>query len=69
VDATVHLDKKTPQLCSGTPDCPGAETKLRLTQFTFAPDGHITGEVDLLPANSEATLACSPLIVAFPGLP
>jgi hypothetical protein len=43
VDATVHLDKKTPQLCSGTPDCPGAETKLRLTQFTFAPDGHIKG--------------------------
>lgn len=69
VDATLHLDTKLQQLCSGRTECPLAQTKIRLTQFTFAADGHITGEVDLLPANSVAQSICSPLGSVFTGLP
>jgi hypothetical protein len=60
---------ETGQLCSGRPECPSATTKIRLTQFTFAPDGTITGELDLLPAGSEAVSICSPLTSEFTGLP
>jgi len=67
VEAAERLDKQTGRLCSGTTDCPGTETKLRLTQFTFAADGSITGEVDLLPAGSRAESTCQRL--TFPSLP
>lgn len=69
VDATQHLDTLTGQLCSGRPECPAAETKIRLTQFTFDPAGTITGEVDLLPPDSRAASVCSPLSSVFTGLP
>jgi hypothetical protein len=69
VDSTLHLDTKLQQLCSGRTECPLAQTKIRLTQFTFAADGHITGEVDLLPANSVAQAICSPLGSVFTPLP
>jgi len=69
VDATARLDTKLQQLCSGSPACPSTQSKIRLTQFTFAADGSITGEVDLLPANSVAQTICSPLNVVFTGLP
>ena len=69
VDATLSLDTELPQMCSGRTECPLAQTKLRLTQFTFGADGHITGEVDLLPANSTAEVICSPLSSVFTGLP
>jgi hypothetical protein len=67
VEATQRLDTKTGQLCSGTLACPGTETKIRLTQFTFAPGGSITGEVDLLPVGSRAESSCERL--DFPSLP
>lgn len=69
VDSTQHLDPRTGQLCSGRPECPRAETSIRLTQFTFAPDGSIAGETDLLPAGSEAATICDRLRTVFPGLP
>jgi hypothetical protein len=68
-DATLHLDTRLQQLCSGRPECPTTQIKVRLTQFTFGVDGSITGEVDLLPANSVAQAICSPLTVVFTGLP
>jgi hypothetical protein len=68
-DATLHLDTKLQQLCGGRPECPTTQIKIRLTQFTFAADGRITGEVDLFPANSVAQTICSPLNVVFTGLP
>ena len=69
VDATLSLDTKLQQLCSGRLECPLAHTKIRLTQFTFGVDGHITGQVDLLPAGSEAQVICSPLGNVFTPLP
>jgi hypothetical protein len=69
VDATAHLDTKTGQLCSGRPECPGAMTKIRLTQFTFAVNGTISSEIDLLPPGSEAESLCRPLSSVFTGLP
>jgi len=69
VDATIHLNPKLQQLCSGTPECPATQSKIRLTQFTFAADGSITGEIDLLPAGSIAQSICSPLNTVFTGLP
>jgi hypothetical protein len=69
VDSTLRLDPKAGTLCSGRPECPSAETKIRLTQFTFAADGSITGEIDLLPAGSEAVVICRPMGSVFPGLP
>jgi hypothetical protein len=69
VDSTLSLDTKLQQLCSGRTECPLSRTKLRLTQFTFAADGHITSQVDLLPAGSEAQVICSPLGNVFAPLP
>jgi hypothetical protein len=69
VDSTQRLDPKTGQLCSGTPACPTAETRIRLTQFVFAPNGSITDEIDLLPAGSLAESLCHRLNAVFPGLP
>ena len=69
VDSTQHLDRRTGRLCSGRPECPGTETKIRLTRFTFAPDGSITGEIDLLPADSKAETICDRLTSVFDGLP
>lgn len=69
VDATLRLNPKLQQLCSGTPECPATQSKIRLTQFTFAADGSITGEIDLLPAGSIAQAICSPLNTVFTGLP
>jgi len=69
VDATVHLNARSGQLCSGRPECPRAETRIRLTQFTFAPDGSIVGETDRLPAGSEAVTLCERLSTVFPSLP
>lgn len=69
VDSHLRLDPKAGELCSGTDDCPGTETKLRLTQFTFGVDGSITGEVDLLPPPARATISCSRLSAEFPDVP
>jgi hypothetical protein len=69
VDAVLHLDTKTGQLCSGRPECPLVQTKIQLTQFTFAPDGSITGEDPLLPAGSLALVTCAPQSALFTGLP
>jgi hypothetical protein len=69
VDATVRLDPRTGRLCSGRPECPSASTDIRLTKFTFAADGSISGETDLLPAGSQAVTICDRLDVVFPGLP
>jgi hypothetical protein len=69
VDATVHLDPKTGQLCSGSPECPTTKTDIRLTRFTFASDGSITGETDLLPAGAQAVTMCERLSAVFPALP
>ena len=63
------LNSKLQQLCSGRPECPATQSKIRLTQFTFAADGSITGEIDLLPAGSIAQSICSPLNTVFTGLP
>jgi Acetyltransferase (GNAT) family len=65
-DSTLHLDRKFGELCSGAPECPGAATDVRLTQFVFAPDGTISGETDLLPPNSQAITTCTRLFPDFP---
>jgi len=68
-EATLEFDQKHGELCSGAPQCPGTATDLRLTKFVFAPDGTITGEIDLLPPGSQGVTTCNRLTVVFPGLP
>jgi len=69
VDSIQRLDQASGQLCSGRSECPNTETKIRITQFTFTPDGSIAGEVDLLPPGSTMQILCEPLSKSFPGLP
>ena len=58
-NATLRLDRQLGELCSGTPQCPGTASDVRITQFVFAPDGTISGETDLLPPNSQSITTCN----------
>ena len=68
VDSTLRLDRAADQLCSGKAECFDTQTRIRLTQFTFDPNATITGEIDLIPAESLAETVCNRLSTAFPGL-